>query len=315
MKNGNEKSESKSPETGDMNAPNAVEKTTESGHEAAEGKSAKIKGEGGRYVQPFWMDLLAIIGVYIVTSFVSWLVSYIITRSTHADQSLTVFIATLIQYPAVIVFAVWLLRKRGMKKPVLSFSLRRSDPTMILWGLLVIVAVSVVIEPLLLIFPAENMDLMRQYVLQGGALTMFTVVILAPILEEMLFRGIVQESTSRFYGPLAGILIASAIFAIVHPNPQQIVNAFFSGLILGYIYYRTRSLIPVIVIHAVNNAIAYILIHQFPQSAIFTMRQLMSNDTWYWIVYGISVALLLTAAANLWSQLKKRDRAEADSAK
>lgn len=263
--------------------------------------------KGRQTAQPFWMDLLAIIGVYVVAYFFAWLVSYIITRSTNADMSLTVFIATLIQYPAVIIFAIWLLRKRGMADPVLSFSLKRSDPTMILWGLLVIVAMSIVLEPLLDLFPAGQMDVMRQYVLTGGAFTMFTVIILAPVLEEMLFRGIIQESTSRFYGPMAGILIASAIFAIVHPNPQQIINAFFSGLILGYIYYRTRSLIPVIIIHAINNAVAYIIIHQFPDSAIFTLRQLIAHDTWYWVIYGVSAALLLIAAANLWSQLKKRD--------
>lgn len=294
MKNGNE-SENNLPE---------VNEGDESVYNSKERKA-------GKYTQPFWMDLLAIIGVYVVAYFLAWLVGYIITQNTSADQSLTVFITTLIQYPIVIIFAVWLLRIRGMANSLLLFSLRRSDPTMILWGLLVIVAASIVIEPLLSLFPVESMAPMREYVLKGGTLTMFTVIVLAPVFEEMLFRGIIQESASRFYGPLAGILVASTIFAIVHPNPQQVINAFFSGVILGYIYYRTRSLIPVIAIHAMNNAIAYILIHQFPDKATFTMRQLISNDTWYWIIYGVSMALLLIALTNLWTQLKKRDTKQA----
>lgn len=294
---------------------NNLPEVNEGGENVYEANGKKLKSKAGKYTQPFWMDLLAIIGVYIVAYFFAWLVGYVVTQSTTADQSLTVFVTTLIQYPIVIVFAIWLLRMRGMADSLLSFSLRRSDPAMILWGILVIVAMSIVIEPLLALFPVENMAPMRRYVLEGGGLTMFTVIVLAPLLEEMLFRGVIQESASRFYGPLAGVLIASAIFAIVHPNPQQIINAFFSGLILGYIYYRTRSLIPVIVIHAVNNAIAYILIRQFPDKIVFTMRQLIQNDNLYWIIYGISLVLFLFALATLWAKLKKRDMKPADTVK
>ena len=89
---------------------------------------------------------------------------------------------------------------------------------------------------------------------------MLTVIVAAPILEEILFRGIIQGSLVRKYGPWRGVLVASAIFGVVHGIPQQVVNAFFVGAVLGFVYYCSRSLIVVMVIHAINNAFSYFFV-------------------------------------------------------
>jgi membrane protease YdiL (CAAX protease family) len=60
----------------------------------------------------------------------------------------------------------------------------------------------------------------------------------------------------RCSNPWTGIIIAAIIFGAIHMNPQQIVYATLLGIIFGWIYYRTRSLLPVIVGHVLNNSVA-----------------------------------------------------------
>ena len=257
--------------------------------------------------RPFWMDLLIIVGIYLGSTIIFGLIAGLFATLTKGDTMLATVVAQIMVYLVTIPFAVWLLRKRGMKKPILSFSFKPTDPLMILWGFLLIFIMGIVIEPLLELFPASYMNEVNNVILNGGGLGMFMVVVMAPVFEEMLFRGIIQGGASREYGPMKAILVASAIFGLVHLVPQQVVNAFFCGIIMGYVYYRTGSLIPVIIIHLLNNAIAYIMTRMSPGSAGESMRQLINNDVWYWILYTVCAAIFVFALVKLWKQLNKAD--------
>lgn len=78
-------------------------------------------------------------------------------------------------------------------------------------------------------------------------------LIVAPIFEEILLRGIILEGLIIKNKPYVAITISSLLFALMHGNLVQIPNAFFIGLVIGIIYYRTRSLLPCIFAHFVNN--------------------------------------------------------------
>jgi membrane protease YdiL (CAAX protease family) len=123
-------------------------------------------------------------------------------------------------------------------------------------------------------------------------------------MEEVLFRGAIQRSLAERFGALRSVLAASAIFALVHIIPQQMVNAFFVGIILGYIYVKTQSLLPVMIIHALNNAMAFVQMKIFGTDSMVTVRELVGNDTTYWIVYGLLGAIFVWAMLKLWRQLK-----------
>lgn len=86
------------------------------------------------------------------------------------------------------------------------------------------------------------------------ALMIFSVVILAPILEEYLFRGILIAELKK--SPKAKIIITALTFAIYHLNLIQGLNTLFIGLVLGYIYYYRRNIKEVILVHMVNNLVA-----------------------------------------------------------
>lgn len=83
-----------------------------------------------------------------------------------------------------------------------------------------------------------------------------TVVIAAPILEEILCRGIVLKGLLQNYSPQKAIIISAIFFAVIHLNPWQALPAFFGGLFLGWVYYKTQSVFPGMIVHATINAAA-----------------------------------------------------------
>ncbi len=261
-----------------------------------------------RPLRPLWADLLIIVGVYIGATILLGVIVGLFAGAVEGDVLRAGLVATLLVYAVTIPVAVLLLRQRGQKGPILSFSLRGFNPLLILWGFLLIFIMGVVIEPLLMLFPTGGLDRVNEAITSTGGFGMICSIVLVPVLEEMLFRGVIQGGTAREWGAMRSILVAAAVFGIVHMVPQQVVNAFFCGVIMGYVYYRTRSLVPVIVIHMLNNAVAYITVRMMPENAMMPMRRWIGNDTWYWIGYAVCAAIFVLALYNVWRQLDNADK-------
>ncbi len=85
------------------------------------------------------------------------------------------------------------------------------------------------------------------------------ISILAPISEEIVFRGAIERSLLSWRRienrPWIAIVISALMFAIAHFDLAQGFHAFLMGLLLGWLYMRTRSILPGIIIHLINNAI------------------------------------------------------------
>lgn len=89
------------------------------------------------------------------------------------------------------------------------------------------------------------------------------VCILAPILEELIFRGLLLRGMlQQGVNPWFSIIFTALLFGIAHMNPWQFFGAGFLGAIFGFIYWRTQSLWLVIFLHFLNNFIAYIITMQ-----------------------------------------------------
>lgn len=107
------------------------------------------------------------------------------------------------------------------------------------------------------------------YAMSRNVFGVLSVTIMAPLVEELLFRGAIQGHLMRIgVKPLSAILASSAIFGVIHMNPAQILFAFAIGLIFGWLYYRTRSLVPGIVGHFINNTLATIQMAMMSQEEI-----------------------------------------------
>ena len=106
-------------------------------------------------------------------------------------------------------------------------------------------------------FPLEN-NLTDLFVgLSRNPLGIISLAFLGPLLEEVLFRGAIQGLLMRFFGrPWPAIIVAALVFGVFHMNPVQIVYATLLGIVFGWIYYRTGSLMSVIVGHVLNNSLA-----------------------------------------------------------
>lgn len=173
--------------------------------------------------------------------------------------------------------------RRGGPRIVARFSRRGLNPALLVWGILFMVATSVVLEPLLGLLPPVP------EVYGRGAWTVATLVVMAPLFEEVLFRGVILESTRMRYGVIAAWLLSSVVFALVHVHPTVAVNAFFMGLILGFIYIASDSLWASIILHAVNNGIAYVVLTAGYGMA--TIAQLVDNRTVYLLIYAAAAVV------------------------
>ena len=83
---------------------------------------------------------------------------------------------------------------------------------------------------------------------------------LAPICEELFFRGAVFGSFKAAGRPLAGGVFSALLFAFAHLDPVTIIPLLIFGLGTAWAYHRTRSLVTVVIAHALNNAVAFTLI-------------------------------------------------------
>lgn len=91
-----------------------------------------------------------------------------------------------------------------------------------------------------------------------------TIGLLAPVCEELVFRGAILRALLRWRRGWAAITISALLFSLVHANPVQMPHAFVIGLLLGWLYYRTDSVVPGVVYHWVNNSIAYVVYNLYP---------------------------------------------------
>lgn len=94
---------------------------------------------------------------------------------------------------------------------------------------------------------------------QAGIFAFILMVIAAPVLEELLFRGIILDGLLKGYSPIKSILVSSLLFGIAHQNHLQFAGALTMGIFSGWVYYRTRSLLPSIIIHAAINLSGFIM--------------------------------------------------------
>ncbi len=82
-------------------------------------------------------------------------------------------------------------------------------------------------------------------------------VLLAPIMEEFLFRKLLIDRLYR-HGELLAILVSAAFFGLFHQNVYQIAGAAGAGLVLGYLYCKTGSYLAVTLLHMIYNLIGVI---------------------------------------------------------
>ena len=94
----------------------------------------------------------------------------------------------------------------------------------------------------------------------GYVFLFLAVVIVAPISEEVVFRGFLQKFLEDHWKDITrAVLVTSLFFAMIHFNPFWTIQIYILGVVLGFLAWKTKSVIPSIMLHSLNNGAAYIL--------------------------------------------------------
>lgn len=125
------------------------------------------------------------------------------------------------------------------------------------YGLAIVVSfVTAIIFPEAMDEFAEMMDMS----LGGNTVVMLvTTVILAPVGEEALFRGIIYHKLLNSNKYIVALLLQGILFGVYHGNIIQGLYVLPLALVMGYFVYHFQSIIPSMIIHAVNNGISVLL--------------------------------------------------------
>lgn len=99
-------------------------------------------------------------------------------------------------------------------------------------------------------------------------LGVLSLVFVGPLVEELVFReAMIGCMLRNSVKPRVAILFSALLFGLIHANPAQIPFAFVIGLLLGYLYCQTKSVVLTFVIHILNNGLAVLLLLLFGEDA------------------------------------------------
>lgn len=216
---------------------------------------------------PFWTysDLLLLVGFIAAGFVVMGIIAFAAEAFAPALRKNPMPLALPLQivfYVIIYLGFVSVFRLRYHKRALESLGWRASNFNPILaciCGALLAVALSALGQ---LLRTPEN-DLMDKLVTSWLSFILFavTAVLIAPFFEELLFRGFLQPLLSRTFGLIAGVLLTSALFGLLHLFQyslawQYALIIFLAGVAFGWVRARTRSVVPGTLMHCCFNSIS-----------------------------------------------------------
>ncbi len=209
--------------------------------------------------------------------------------SGYDNPDLTSFL-TMVGYSFPFVFVINEFQRRVNGQGETPHTFRFDSISVYLFLVLVpvTIAIGLVNEQIAVLIPGtEALEEMMNDMLTPSTFTFFTVVLCAPILEEILFRGILLDRFLRYMSPGSAIFWSSLFFGGVHMIPAQVVSAFLAGLFIGWLYWRTRSLWACMLVHSVNNLLSY---GMFVYYGDITTNEIIDQAT---LIKVLSISVLL----------------------
>ena len=107
----------------------------------------------------------------------------------------------------------------------------------------------------------QDLSCVRDFPLAGFVGVIFAAGVLAPIAEELFFRGYVFRTYLRTRGPLVAYGLSSLLFASLHLNLPALLPILMMAVVFCWAYQRTGSIVPSMVAHALNNSVAFVILY------------------------------------------------------
>ncbi len=206
---------------------------------------------------PTYTDLLIILALFFVFQIPFVGLVFIIK---------TKVLAMLIAYVSAMGMVIWITRRMYRRKSKLNFKPVHLKTLPIV--IITTYAFFIVGNSMVNLLPQPTGLLKKMMddislILESPVYGFIMLAIAAPILEEILFRGIILKALLKKYQPWKAIIISAVFFGIFHLNPWQFVNATVFGIWLGYMYWKTKSLFYPVMIHFIANGTVFVLAQVF----------------------------------------------------
>ncbi|GIK12576.1 MAG: CPBP family intramembrane metalloprotease [Candidatus Brocadia sp. AMX2] len=91
----------------------------------------------------------------------------------------------------------------------------------------------------------------------------FFGIVIAPVIEEIMFRGFLQPALKNFFGGRYAIVLSASLFAGVHMDIFAFFQIFILGMLLGYLYEKTQTLVASIIVHVLHNSLTLVFLLYF----------------------------------------------------
>ena len=208
--------------------------------------------------------LYVTIGVIVFGELMGALIVRALGDPADADLNLPRW-ALLLSTLLFLVPLVLVLRRRAM--PLAStLRIRAVAPVVLRDALFIGLGISVLIDELdrllasIIPMPAaiaEGMNFLAFSTSTEALLVIGGAVLVAPLLEELVFRGFLQGQLEAGYRDATkAVLISAVVFTVLHLNPWWALQIYLLGVVLGFLAWRTGSIWPPFLVHATNNGLA-----------------------------------------------------------
>ena len=196
---------------------------------------------------------------------------------------------------------MWLyLRLRGGKGTLrIRCAAAGFNPAVVLVGVLWLLSSQIILEPIVALLPEHKTP-----GLGLGVWACITTICFAPILEEILCRGLLFETFNKRWGVKLSIFLSALFFGLIHFDLATIVVATVAGMIFGVLYVRTSSIFASMIVHAINNAVAFTLIVIGKDNVM--LKDIIDNDVVYYAVYGVAALIFVAASVEAFFKLRSK---------
>lgn len=186
--------------------------------------------------------------------------------------SISTTLSCIYQFGTILIITVFINKSFNISKDINnSFEVRKRD--YLIASLLVVSYILITygwFDYILFSIPTGDMfkSVMEYFDSLPIVILLIESCVIAPIFEEILYRGILLKGLINKYNSKRAIVYSALIFGIAHLNIPQGINAFLLGLILGTVFYYTRSIYLCMIMHFVNNLLVNFV--YYPSSEMWT---------------------------------------------
>ncbi len=201
------------------------------------------------------MELLIWLGFEVIFIVVHLFISLIPISEQVVRVALSVYSQVLINIMAICIFRKYLYRSN--EKQIIFKNFKRN-----LWSAIIGVGVCLGHRIFFLLFwdfTIQSMEGIMQTGIDSQVVFMNTIwgilyiTVLAPVTEEIFYRGIIFNTARKKHGNIYAVIVSSTLFAVAHMNGIQFISALFMGIVIGYAIVLTDNVYIGIIIHVVNN--------------------------------------------------------------